>query len=109
MTVDQSELSIESAKCEFTKCLVFSTCSREDLSSGNLPSQSFALCIPYMVKPLLHVCLLQIRQDARISRVEGGLEVRGVTVWDTGAYTCELEADMETHVARTHHLQVLGG
>ena len=53
--------------------------------------------------------LLQIRQDARISRVEGGLEVRGVTVWDTGAYTCELEADMETHVARTHHLQVLGG
>ena len=62
-----------------------------------------------MVKPLLHVCLLQIRQDARITRVEGGLEVRGVTVWDTGAYTCELEADMETHVARTHHLQVLGG
>ena len=53
--------------------------------------------------------LLQIRQDARISRVEGGLEVRGVTVWDTGAYTCELEADMETHVTRTHHLQVLGG
>ena len=53
--------------------------------------------------------LLQIRQDARISRVEVGLEVRGVTVWDTGAYTCELEADMETHVTRTHHLQVLGG
>ena len=27
VTVDQSELSIESAKCEFTKCVVFSTCS----------------------------------------------------------------------------------
>ena len=27
VTVDQSELSIESAKCEFTKCIVFNTCS----------------------------------------------------------------------------------
>ena len=27
VTVDQSELSIESAKCEYTKCIVFSTYS----------------------------------------------------------------------------------
>ena len=27
VTVDQSELSIESAKCEYTKCVVFSTYS----------------------------------------------------------------------------------
>ena len=27
VTVDQSELSIDSAKCEFTKFAVFSTCS----------------------------------------------------------------------------------
>ena len=30
VTVDQSELSIESAKCEFTKFAVFSTCSIGD-------------------------------------------------------------------------------
>ena len=27
VTVDQSVLSIESAECEYTKCVVFSTCS----------------------------------------------------------------------------------
>ena len=27
VTVDQSELSIELAKCDFTKCVIFSTCS----------------------------------------------------------------------------------
>ena len=36
------------------------------------------------------------------------LHVRGVTVWDTGTYTCEIEADMENHITLSHFLQVLG-
>lgn len=50
----------------------------------------------------------QIRQDARIERTESMLHVRGVTVWDTGTYTCEIEADMENHITLSHFLQVLG-
>ena len=37
------------------------------------------------------------------------LRVSGVTVWDTGTYTCEIEADMENHITLSHFLQVLGG
>ena len=36
------------------------------------------------------------------------LHIRGVTVWDTGTYTCEIEADMENHITLSHFLQVLG-
>ena len=50
----------------------------------------------------------QIRQDPRIERTESMLHVRGVTVWDTGTYTCEIEADMENHITLSHFLQVLG-
>ena len=32
----------------------------------------------------------------------------GVTVWDSGPYTCEVESDLEEPIAVTHHLQVLG-
>jgi hypothetical protein len=32
----------------------------------------------------------------------------GVTVWDSGPYTCEVESDLEETIAVTHHLQVLG-
>ena len=38
VTVDQSELSIESAKCEFTKCVVFRTCFK---GSAKLPVADF--------------------------------------------------------------------
>ena len=34
--------------------------------------------------------------------------IRRVTVWDTGTYTCEVEADMEEQTTVAHFLQVLG-
>jgi len=56
---------------------------------------------------VISVGSLQIRQDPRIERTEDFLEVKDVTIWDTGTFTCEIEADLENHITVSHFLQVL--
>ena len=36
------------------------------------------------------------------------LLIKGVDVWDTGTYTCEIEGDIEEQTTVSHFLQVLG-
>ena len=36
------------------------------------------------------------------------LIIKKVNVWDTGTYTCEIEAGMEEQTTVSHFLQVLG-
>jgi len=56
---------------------------------------------------VISVGTLQVRNDPRIERSEEKLLIRRVTVWDTGTYTCEVEADMEEQTTVAHFLQVL--
>ena len=50
----------------------------------------------------------QIKMDPRIERTDEQLVISNVTIWDTGVYTCEVEADLDSHITISHHLQVLG-
>ena len=34
--------------------------------------------------------------------------IENVTVYDTGTYTCEIEANLDNHITISHFLQVLG-
>lgn len=56
---------------------------------------------------VMFVGSLQIRSDPRVSRSKEKLIIKGVTVQDTGPYTCEVEADREDQIAVHHFLQVL--
>ena len=48
----------------------------------------------------------QIKMDPRIERTDEQLVISNVTIWDTGVYTCEVEADLDSHITISHHLQV---
>lgn len=56
---------------------------------------------------VLFVGRLQIRSDPRVSRSKDELVIKQVTVYDTGPYTCEVEADREEQILVQHFLQAL--
>lgn len=56
---------------------------------------------------VISVGSLQVRNDPRIMRSLEKLLIKGVDVWDTGTYTCEIEGDMEEQTTVSHFLQVL--
>merc|ERR1719474_944347 len=42
---------------------------------------------------VISVGKLQVKHDPRLNQKEEKLEIRGVNVWDTGTYSCEIESD----------------
>ena len=57
---------------------------------------------------VISVGSLQVINDPRIIRSEDRLIIRKVNIWDTGTYTCEIEANMDEQTTVSHFLQVLG-
>lgn len=47
--------------------------------------------------------------DRRLSKLGEKLQLRDVNIWDTGIYTCEIEADADEQISISHFVQVLGG